>query len=253
MFSTDQVVKLQRAIPAGQWNNFHMTDALKNFVAERLAATGRQPFEAARIAGLERTFVRDILIGRKKSVLAANIPKLAVALDTTPEEIAAAMHGSGARGLARGDVIRADVKVPKDMSRDVPVLGTAAGSVIGRFEGFQLDRQKVIDHVRRPPGLAAAADAYAIYVEGDSMAPMHSAGELRFVHPHRPVRLGDTVIIIVRYGETKGEQAFIKLFRGRTQKSVIAAQLKPPATHQFANDTVIAVHRVLTMNELFEA
>jgi hypothetical protein len=57
---------------------------LRMLVSRRLAELGINPFEAARRGGLERSFVNDILIGKKRSVRGDNIGKLAVALETDP-------------------------------------------------------------------------------------------------------------------------------------------------------------------------
>lgn len=54
---------------------------LQRVVMERLRELDRDPFEAARLGGLERSFVNDILIGRKRSVRAENLERLARALD----------------------------------------------------------------------------------------------------------------------------------------------------------------------------
>lgn len=64
-----------------------MGKTLKDIVSARLAELGRNPFEAARIGGLERSFVNDILIGRKRSVRGSNLVKLSKALDLTPADI----------------------------------------------------------------------------------------------------------------------------------------------------------------------
>ncbi len=139
------------------------------------------------------------------------------------------------------------------MPRDVPVLGTAAGTVAGSLKGFSLDTAKVVDHVRRPPGLAKAADAYAVYVVGDSMSPMHEDGALRFVHPHRPVVPGDTILIQIRAGEDLPIQAFIKVLLARSDDKIIVSQLRPKASIEIKPRTVVAIHHVMTTNELFEA
>ena len=69
------------------------------------------------------------------------------------------------------------------------------GSCPPRREGaFQLESGP-IDYVARPVALLEARDIYAIYVEGTSMEPEHRPGDLRFVHPHKPARFGDSVIV----------------------------------------------------------
>jgi hypothetical protein len=58
-----------------------MVYELQRAVTERLKELKRNPFEAARLGGLERSFVNDILIGRKRSVRGENLERLARALD----------------------------------------------------------------------------------------------------------------------------------------------------------------------------
>ena len=64
-----------------------MPSALARSVQARLNQLGRNPFEAARRGGLERSFINDILIGRKKSVRGDNIGRLATALDWTVADL----------------------------------------------------------------------------------------------------------------------------------------------------------------------
>lgn len=54
---------------------------LKEIVKARLDELGRNAFEAARIGGLERSYVNDILNGKKKSIKADMAARLAKALD----------------------------------------------------------------------------------------------------------------------------------------------------------------------------
>jgi SOS-response transcriptional repressor LexA len=247
--------------PGPGWDKIYM--GLKEFTAARLAELDRNPFEAARIGKLERTFVRDILIDRKKTVLGRNLERLAVALDTTPEIIASAISGRSPasppvpRARATREVLRTGVAVPDPatLPRDLPVFGKVSAAVVpggprGQKvnDGFVVD--EAIDYVGRPPGVAKAGDAYAVYVAGDSMAPMHSAGELRVVHPHRPVRPGDTVIVQVRTADGGPISGFIKTYNGRSGDWLVVSQLNPKALLRLKLSTVVAVHRVLSTAEL---
>lgn len=58
-----------------------MMENLAAVISKRLAELDRNPFEAARIGGLERSFVNDILIGKKTSVRGDKLDQLAKALD----------------------------------------------------------------------------------------------------------------------------------------------------------------------------
>lgn len=159
---------------------------------------------------------------------------------------AKAWQNLGSRAV---ELTQATVMLPssQEMAQDVPVYGTAAGSAKG---AFQLE-DAIIDRVRRPPGLIGAADVYAIYVMGDSMEPMIAAGELRFVHPHRPVQVGDVVILQVRDGKNEPIQAYIKKLVRRTDGKVVLKQFNPERELTFDAKSVVALHKVLTMNDLF--
>ena len=149
----------------------------------------------------------------------------------------------------RGEVRPAPVKplASREMDRDLPVQGTAAGALLGSFE----ITREVIDYVRRPPALVGVPNAYAIYVTNDSMFPMHSSGELRFVHPGRPILRGDTVVIQIKPHATAEVEGYIKLFEGYKDDWLIARQLNPEGTVKYKRDTIDKVHKVLTMNDLF--
>ncbi|WP_127142867.1 XRE family transcriptional regulator [Pelagibacterium montanilacus] len=152
----------------------------------------------------------------------------------------------------------ADVPYPmaQQMRQDIPVLGTAAGTLIHpedngkEVEGFQIEGS-VIQYVRRPPALEHVKDAYAILVEGDSMAPRHNPGELRFVHPLHPAAPGDTVIVQTRSWNDDPGQAYIKIYRRRTADKILLEQLNPACTIEIPLKFVTAVHRVMDLNELF--
>jgi len=244
-----------------------MQSGLIERIDRRLRAVGMTARAASLAAGLSDGFVRNIIRGKSGSPRGENLAKIARVLRTTeiwllrgegPEEAGLASAPGLPRLPPTGEVAPADVRLPKAMVRDVPVRGTANGAVISRpgeggqtVEGFVLDPASAVDHVRRPPALTGVADAYAIYVVGDSMAPKHEAGELRFVHPHKPPRPGDPVLVLTTVGDRT--EAFIKTYRGRSRSGgVLAEQLNPKALVEFRAATVTAVHRVLTLNELFE-
>lgn len=61
---------------------------LKDIVIKRLDQLGIGPVEAATQAGIERTFIRDIVEGRKKSVRSDKVADLARALSLDPDALA---------------------------------------------------------------------------------------------------------------------------------------------------------------------
>ena len=131
----------------------------------------------------------------------------------------------------------------------IPVMGTAAGAIVGKVEGMNIDGP--VDYVERPHALRFARDLYAIYVSGDSMSPMHSHGDLRFVHPHRATRPGDTVIVSTQHHENDPGQHYIKILVRQTADTLHCRQLNPEAEFAVPTKFVKSIQRVLTMNEVF--
>lgn len=134
-----------------------------------------------------------------------------------------------------------------DMANDIPVRGTAAGS--HTRGAFQLTTD-VIDYVRRPPALIGARDIYALYVEGESMAPQYSPGDIIFVNPNKPVRVGDPVVVQTSYvdGEYEGT---IGLYLRRDETWITIGKHNPQAEVKIRRGNSTVVHKVLTNNEIF--
>lgn len=100
------------------------------------------------------------------------------------------------------------------------------------------------------PGLRGARDAYALYVVGSSMEPRYRAGEVVFVHPHRPLRAGDICIVQTTDFEDGDLRGWIKEFVRFTDKGALTRQYNPPAEVEFRRAAIKAMHRVLTPNEI---
>lgn len=169
-----------------------------------------------------------------------------------PDSVAEGRRGEmvpGVLGDARpADDVPAAALHPRALARDLPVLGTAAGSKKG---AMQLLPESPVDWVRRPPALEGVPGAYAFYVVGDSMDPAHPDGALRFAHPHRPVHVGDAVLVQVQNGEDEPIETYLKYLERRTAKVLFLRQLNPRGTIELPTGTIKAVHKVPDMNELF--
>lgn len=196
-------------------------------------------------AGLDATFIQKMedrgprAAARPSSLMrladAAGIPRDDL-LNLLPEAVAA-VGGAG----AAGSLERAE-------ARKIPIRGVAAGSVVGAF----VISDQTIGWVDCPPGLQTVADAYAVYVTNDSMTPMHSPGDLRFVHPHKPPRPGDSIIVQIS-DNGLDFQAFIKILARQTPDWLICRQLHPDAEVKYARGSVRKIHKVLSTAELFNA
>ncbi|MEQ8346875.1 MAG: helix-turn-helix domain-containing protein [Sneathiellaceae bacterium] len=132
--------------------------------------------------------------------------------------------------------------------RDLPVLGIAVG---GSDAGFEFNGQTV-DYVGRPPALAGAAQAFALYVASDSMAPRYEPGELVFVHPSRPPQPGCDVVIEMEGEPGSPGRCYIKRLRRRTAEAVVAEQFNPPRSDlRYPVKKLRRIMRILTVAELF--
>lgn len=232
-----------------------MSNQLKTRIKERLEALGISP----RAASLRVGSNPDLIRGLTREGIAPNpttetINKVAAALETSAEWLMGLDEGPPPTIPAPASVEIRDANMGvfngRALPQDVAVLGTAAGSVIQNVQGFTIESD-VIEYVRRPPAMAGVKDLYAIFVVGNSMFPAHPEGEVRFVHPHRPYLVGDTVIVQTRMHDDDPGQAYIKVLSKRTPTKLVLQQFNPAATIEIPMEYVRSVHKVLTMNDLF--
>jgi hypothetical protein len=80
-----------------------MDNLLRERVQQRLSELDMNPFEAARLAKFERSFVNDLLIGKKTTIRQSKLPALADALDCDPEFLTG-LQGAPRAGGATGSI-----------------------------------------------------------------------------------------------------------------------------------------------------
>lgn len=126
-------------------------------------------------------------------------------------------------------------------NRDVPVYGRAQGGPDGMFEF----NGEIIGWETRPPTLDGVRDAYAVYVDGESMYPRYKVGETVWVNPMRPPARGDDVIVQL-YPANEGDApyGFIKEFRARTPTRLVVWQHNPPREVEYPIESVKSVHYI---------
>ncbi|MFC4172667.1 XRE family transcriptional regulator [Microvirga sp. GCM10011540] len=127
----------------------------------------------------------------------------------------------------------------------VPVYGLAIGGTDGRFEF----NGQIVDQVFRPPVLANVANAYAVFVSGDSMEPRYFAGETVYVHPGKPVRKGHFVVVQIRGDEGQPPHGYVKQFVAWTPSRLVLRQYNPDEEMEFDRNDVISVHRIVFSGE----
>jgi phage repressor protein C with HTH and peptisase S24 domain len=148
--------------------------------------------------GVSAQFIGQLEAG-KRQLTQKWMTALARALEIAPGELlpGSARQGPGAHGrdddarsaviqdsgtmdlaLGRPNAIPAPTPAKPDRANKVPVLGTAECGPSGLFEYNTGDP---IDYRDRPPALLHRPKVYCLYVSGDSMSPIHEAGDLLFI------------------------------------------------------------------------
>jgi phage repressor protein C with HTH and peptisase S24 domain len=139
-----------------------------------------------------------------------------------------------------------EVRLVKEPSRvlteqnDLPVFGYVAG--VGEDEVFFIDQGHEMTRTVRPYALRNVPDAYAVDVYGDSMKPRFEPGNRLWVHPRRPYKSGDDVVI-----QLDGERAIVKRVVRKTEKYLLVEQFNPVKQIKLAWSEIKQVDLVVGM------
>ncbi|MBC7280012.1 LexA family transcriptional regulator [Hoeflea sp.] len=228
-----------------------MSDIFRQRLEARLEELGLSASKVSRSATGSPDTIRSWLNHPERSPRVDTLAKVAAELDTTPEWLLGRSDIAEGPRRPASDVRPAQISPPSrdSMPADVPVMGTAAGSLLSGSFQFQ---GGVIDYVRRPPALSGARDIYALFVEGSSMEPRYFPGDLVYVNPHKPPRITDVVIVQEGNGDPTAVTASIGVLHKRANGAVILLKYNPAGAEiTIEMSRVIAIHKVLTPNELF--
>lgn len=231
-----------------------MTETLADRIRQRLAALNISARAASLAAGGSDSTVRNILDGKSTHPRTDTIEALARVLQVTPSWLTSgdvSQPEPAAPALPPNARPAPDLPLPANFNlpRDLPALGTAAASELGRG-AFQISSD-VVDYLRRPPALLGVSDAYALYVEGDSMWPRFEHGDPIFVHPHRKPQPGDYIVIQEPTGIGDERRAFVKRLVRVAGNLLRVQQFNPLATIEFVIRPGLVWHKVLTDADLW--
>lgn len=139
--------------------------------------------------GLDPAAVNRMLNGRR-GIMAEEIPVIEAYLGQRLDLGVDALPVSRPRGLS--DVPQADMTMPSppalpDTMSPVPVRDMQGGDA-------------AIDWTARHPAQAGIRQAFALYMPDDSMSPRYFAGEIIYVHPHRPAVPAQDVVLVTQAG-----------------------------------------------------
>jgi phage repressor protein C with HTH and peptisase S24 domain/DNA-binding XRE family transcriptional regulator len=131
---------------------------------------------------------------------------------------------------------------PTMPNRDVPVYGRARGG----DDGMYLFNGDVIGWESRPPQLEGVPDAYATYVDGESMYPRYKAGETVWLNPHKPAGRGDDVVVQLRPNEEfDAPHGFIKEYVRKTPTKLVVCQHNPQREIEYDLGDVVSIHPIV--------
>jgi phage repressor protein C with HTH and peptisase S24 domain len=224
-----------------------MSETLHDRVRKRLEELNLTPAAASLKGGLSKEMLRKLLGNPDALPSGKSLTALAGALEVSEQWL---LHGGDNVPAVKTDVRAASSTPPlrHEMANDVPVRGTAAGSHLRG--AFQLSAD-TIDFARRPPTLTNVANLYALYVEGTSMEPQYNPGDLLFIHPDKPARIGDAVVVQCQIGPEGPTEATIGILSRRSAEKVTIRKHNPPAEIDLPRETVLSIHKVLTNNEIY--
>lgn len=131
--------------------------------------------------------------------------------------------------------------------RSLPILGIA---VAGKDGFFELNGE-VHGYVERPSALYGVDDAYALYVEDESMVPRYMPGEIIFVHPRRPITR-DCFVVVQFRPEEDGQppRALVKQYVKRSAAKLSLREYNPEVRLlTFPLGSLLSMHRIIRGGE----
>jgi phage repressor protein C with HTH and peptisase S24 domain len=161
-------------------------------------------------------------------------------VEATPREPAAESPSSAAAPANRGLFQARPLDLPSQAPRDLPVMGAVKGGA----EGFYFNEGEAKEFVVRPPALGGVSNAFALYVDGESMEPRYYAGEMLYVNPNRPVTRGCFVAV-----EMDDGQGMIKQFVRRNDDHLVLTQFNPPKELRLPIAQVKRIYRITGSGE----
>jgi SOS-response transcriptional repressor LexA len=192
------------------------TDPVRQLIRDTLVQRHLNMSAVSKMLGKNHAYLHQFLDRGIPAQLPEGVRGLLADILQVPEE---KLRGGGGKFIRPAPI---GVRVPGDK---IPVYGAAQGGPDGWFPW----NGEVVDHVARPPHLAGALKAFAVYVAGSSMEPRYYAGEAVYIHPGKPVTPGAFVLVEVK-PESEGEapRAFIKRLVRRTATKMTFEQFNPP-------------------------
>jgi phage repressor protein C with HTH and peptisase S24 domain len=205
--------------------------------------------DAARLVGIPESTMRTYLLGTRKPPL-EKCEEIGAALRISPRWLhkgeGSPELGSNQQGQTFFNVGKIE-KVP--LTERPRLLRLYSSALAGPLGEFMLDTESA-GTIPAPHILHDVQDAYAVHIVGDSMDPRYAAGEIVFVHPWKPVRRQDYVVVQLYHEGTDGAvSGMVKRFVRQTPDEVVLEQLNPAQEIALPAKVVKSIHRIVGSSE----
>lgn len=232
---------------------------MENKIRSVRKARGVTQSDLAEVIGLGVPQISRIESG-KVDIPLSRLVQIAKALDCQIADLMSFDDFAG-YGVAEPNVVPVKMEGASEerMREDLPIFGTALGApkiVEGEaVEQTMLNTGEIIQYVKRPVILNGRADAYGLYVQGQSMEPVHMEGDFALAETKRPAKVGDDVVVYLRpkTEDDDGERArsvLLKRLVRRTSSYIELEQFNPAITFRLEAEEVLRIDRVMRLADL---
>ena len=204
----------------------------------------RSDRQLTQMAGVSESAIRNIQDGHepRAEILARLAEPLGVTADDLLRDLPADQRmDEKPKGIPSNLlVLTKENQIPELVGeKDLKVYASAQGGTDGMLITYD-----VIEHVKRPAPLLSVKDGFAIYAVQDSMLPKYKTGDTLLVHPTRPPRQGDFVLVI-RTNDDITHSAMVKQLVSRSDQRVVLKQFNPPETIEIPSGEVQHIYLIV--------
>lgn len=221
-------------------------DSLEERLRERLNVLyGGNESELARAVGTDQQNINNFITGRVKG---SHIwREIAAALQVPEDDMKRLIEERKGKRLASGPSPNATiVPLQQTPSNTPPKMMPVLGEAVGGADGEYIFNGQILDWVPCIPSLINVPGAYAVFLDGESMIPRYYPREIAYVHPTKPVRHGDHVVVQIRArSEDEPPRGFVKKFDGWKGARLTLEQYNPAIKIDFDRDDVVSVHLIV--------
>jgi phage repressor protein C with HTH and peptisase S24 domain len=234
-------------------------DPVRKFVAGRIADLGLDMAAVSRAIGRNHAYIQQFLKSHTPKTLPEKVrPALAQILNCEEIDLMDGVVGLNSQAAAQrpgksyppNAVIGARVSlgVAPKLREDIPVYVTARCGAEGAFE---MNKAEPVEWRARPAKLTGVPGVYGVILDGDSMSPVHEAGDLIYVSEVLPPLVGRDVVIQLRPSQDgENPPAYLKRLVRRGSTDVECEQFNPKRVLTFKVKDILTIHRVLKLSEI---